>query len=406
MMSKVRTKNQIRRNRILRALLEEGGLSLSDLAKRTGISLPMVSRIAGGLTRERYLVIAEGRDADHAGRPPMVARLNGDAGFVLGMDLGHRNTNIILINLEQSIVTERYEPSLPLGNDPAIIDWIVEEVHRTLKETGVAAKRLLGVGVSIPGLVRGREGISESYLNYGKKSVRDILQAKLKKTVHIEHDAKAMALGERWFGAARSSGDALCLNVGWGLGLGILIEGRLYYGRDGYAGEFGHNCAVKDGLLCYCGKRGCLETVASGMAIGRNARERLAGGATSALVKMVKGKTDLIDAALVVEAAVKGDAFSIDLLDEAGRYLGEGIAQLINLFNPELIILGGRVSQAGDLLLDPTKSAVNKNSHVRLQESVDFAISTLGTRAGVLGVAMLATRDIFEVEHLNPSAYV
>ncbi len=405
-MSKVRTKNQIRRNRILRTLLEEGGLSLTDLAKRTGISLPMVSRIAGGLKRERYLMIAEAEVAEHAGRPPMVARLNGDAGFVLGMDLGHRNTNIILLNLEQSIINERHEPSLPLGNDPAIVDWIVHEVHRTLKESGVSAKRLLGLGVSIPGLVRGREGISESYLNFGNRSIRDLLSEKLKKPVHIEHDAKAMALGERWFGAARNTSNALCLNVGWGLGLGILLEGKLYYGRDGYAGEFGHNCAVPDGLLCYCGKRGCLETVASGMAIGRTARERLANGATSGLLQTAKGKIETIDAARVVEAAVEGDRFAIELLDEAGRYLGEGIAQLINLFNPEKIILGGRVSHAGALLLDPTKSAVNKNAHVKLQESVEFAISTLGMRAGALGVAMLATRDIFEVDHLNPSAYV
>lgn len=405
-MSKVRAKNRIRRNRILRALLEEGGLSLTDLARHTGISLPMVSSITGTLKREHFLVLSEDRGADRAGRPPIVARLNGDAGFVLGMDLGHRNTNIILINLEQAVVLERYEPSLPLGNDPAIIDWIVEEAHQTLKEAGVTGKRLLGVGVSIPGIVRGREGISESYLNFGDRPVRDMLHERLKKPVHIEHDAKAMALGERWFGAARAAHDALCLNIGWGLGLGILVDGRLYYGRDGYAGEFGHNRVLKDGPLCYCGKRGCLETVASGMAIGRNARERLTAGAASTLLQMVDGKIDLIDAALVVEAATKGDAFSMDLLDEAGRYLGEGLAQLINLFNPELIILGGRVSQAGHLLLDPARSAAIRNSHMKLHGSVNFTISTLGTKAGALGVAMLAARDIFEVEHLNPSAYV
>ncbi len=405
-MSKVRAKNQIRRNRILRALLEEGGLSLTDLARHTGISLPMVSGIANTLKREHFLVLSEDRGADRAGRPPIVARLNGEAGYVLGMDLGHRNTNIILINLEQNIVIERYEPSLPLGNDPAIITWIVEEVHRTLKEARVPAKRLLGVGVSIPGIVRGREGISESYLNFGDRPVQDILQESLKTPVHIEHDAKAMALGERWFGAARSVGDALCLNIGWGLGLGILVDGRLYYGRHGYAGEFGHNMILRDGPLCYCGKRGCLETVASGMAIGRNARDRLSAGATSILLEMVHGKIDVIDAALVVEAATHGDVFSMELLDEAGRYLGEGIAQLINLFNPELIILGGRVSQAGQLLLDPARSAAIKRSHVKLHGSVGFTISTLGTKAGALGVAMLAARDIFEVEHLNPSAYV
>lgn len=405
-MSKVRAKNQIRRNRILRALLEEGRLSLTDLAKRTGISLPMVSSIASTLKRDRFLVMTEVRGVDRAGRPPIIARLNGNAGFVLGIDLGHRNTNMVLLNLEQSIVAERHEQSLSLGNDPAIIEWIAEEVNAALKDAGISRKKLLGVGVSIPGIVRGREGISESYLHFGSTPVREILQKRLKKPVHIEHDAKAMALGERWFGTARNVNDALCLNVGWGLGLGILLDGKLYYGRDGYAGEFGHIRILRDGPLCYCGKRGCLETVASGMAIERDARERLASGAPSRLREMCGAKLDIVDAALVVRAATEGDEFSIEILEEVGRYLGEGIAQLINLFNPELIILGGRVSQAGHLLLDATRSAAIRNSHVNLSAGIEFSVSTLGTRAGALGVAMLAARDIFEVDHLNPSAFV
>jgi len=405
-MSKVRAKNQIRRNRILRALLEEGGLSLTDLAKRTGISLPMVSSIASTLKRDRFVVMTEDRGADRAGRPPIIARLNGNAGFVLGLDLGHRNTNMVLLNLEQAIVAEQHEQSLSLGNDPAVIEWIAEQVATVLKSAGVSAKRLLGVGVSIPGIVRGREGISESYLHFGTTPVREILEKRLKKPVHIEHDAKAMALGERWFGAARSAANALCLNIGWGLGLGILIEGRLYYGRDGYAGEFGHIRILEDGPLCYCGKRGCLETVASGMAIERNARERLAAGARSKLLDTAGVTIESIDAALVVKAATEGDQFSIEVLEESGRYLGEGIGQLINLFNPELIILGGRVSQAGSFLLDAARSAAIKNSHIKLHPDVEFTISTLGSKAGALGVAMMAARDIFEVEHLNPSAYV
>ncbi len=405
-MSKVVAKNRIRRNRVLRALLDEGKMSLSDLARHTGISLPMISKIAATLRRERFISLSEDRGVDRAGRPPIVARLNGDAGVVLGMDLGHRNTNMVLINLEQAVVAERYEPTPPLGSDPAIIDWIVREVERTLQAANAPGRRLLGVGVSIPGIVQGREGVSKSYLNFEPVPVRELLAERLRKRVHIEHDAKAMAMGERWFGAARTVGNALCLNIGWGLGLGILIDGRLCYGRDGYAGEFGHIRIMKDGPLCYCGKRGCLETVASGMAIGREARQRIAGGAQTKLSGMVSGDTDAIDAALVVRAATEGDEFSIGLLEEAGRYLGEGIAQLINLFNPERIILGGRVSRAGALLLDPVRSAALKNSHVQLNAGVEFTISSLGTKAGALGVAMLAARDIFEVEHLNPSAYV
>ena len=405
-MNKVITKNQIRRNRILRTLLEEGRLSLTDVAKRTGISLPMVSKLAAALREEKLIVTGDGGKSDRAGRPPIVAQLDGDAGYIIGFDVGHRNTNIVLINLELRLVLERHLVSPSLGNDPAIVGWLAAKIEEMLGEASVSRKKLLGIGLSVPGIVRGREGISETYLNFGPTPLREVLEAEFKKPVHIEHDAKAMALGERWFGAAKNARNVLCLNIGWGLGLGIIADGRLYYGRDGYAGEFGHLQVVPNGLLCQCGKRGCLETVASGRAIARMARERLLGGAPSRLLDKAAVPTMEIDAEQVVGAAMAGDQFSIEVLEDAGRYLGEGVAKLINLFNPELIILGGRVSSGKHFILDPLRATSLKQSLIQLNRNVEFTISGLGTNSGALGVAMLAARDLFEVEHLNPTAFV
>ena len=405
-MSKVTAKYRIRRNRILRSLLEHGELSLTDLARETGMSVSMVSGIVASERHGKFIRTREGREPDHAGRPPILARLNGESGYILGIDLGHVNTDGVLLNLAQEIIAEHHEPSPALTDGPAVLDWIARRVERVLLDARVAGDRLLGVGISIPGIVRGREGTSETYLNFGDRPVRDILHERLKRPVHIEHDAKAMALGEWWFGAARALRDALCLNIGWGLGLGILLDGRLFYGRDGYAGEFGHIEVVPDGNLCYCGRRGCLETVASGRAIARVAQERLRAGAASLLTEAVGKDIEMVDAQRVVEMAIAGDQFSIEILDEAGRYLGEGIATLINLFNPEMVVLGGRVAGAGDYILNPVRTNAMKHSLVQLGRNIRFTISTLGTRAGALGVAMLAGRDLFEVDHLNPSAYV
>ena len=405
-MSKVTAKYRIRRNRILRTLLEHGELSLTDLARETGMSVSMVSGIVASEKHGKFIHTREGREPDHAGRPPILACLNGESGYVLGIDLGHLNTDCVLLNLAQDVVAERHEPSPALTDGVAVLDWITHRVNQVLQDASVPGDRLLGVGISIPGIVRGREGTSETYLNFGERSVRDILHERLKRPVHIEHDAKAMALGEWWFGSARNVRDALCLNIGWGLGLGILLDGRLTYGRDGYAGEFGHIEVVPDGSLCYCGRRGCLETVASGRAIGRMAQERLRAGAVSLLADAVKGDTEKVDAQLVVEMAVAGDQFSIEILDEAGRYLGEGIATLINLFNPQIVVLGGRVAGAGDYILNPVRTNAVKHSLGQLARNVAFTISTLGTKAGALGVGMLAARDLFEVDHLNPSAFV
>ncbi len=404
-LNKVTAKIQIRRTRILRMILEKGRLSMPEVARTSGLTLPMVSRIVGGLRRDGLVITQEERTTEGAGRPATVVRLNGRAGVVMGIDMGHLNTNIVLLDMEQNIVGEVHRHSLPLSNDPRLVDALAGEVDKVLKHEGVSRKRLRGIGISIPGIVRGREGISETYLNFGKP-LRGVLEERFRKPVHIEHDAKAMALGERWFGLARGVSNALCLNIGWGLGMGIILDGRIFYGRDGYAGEFGHIEAVPDGLLCYCGKRGCLETVASGMAIARIARERIAQGERTMLTERVKGRAKKIDAEMVLKAALAGDEFAVEVLETAGRYLGEGVAKLINLFNPEMIIFGGRVSRAGQFILDPTRSTAVKHTLVPLAKDVSFVLSTLGTKAGALGVATLAARDTFDVERLNPSAYV
>jgi glucokinase-like ROK family protein len=405
-MSKVLVKQQIRRNRILRALLDNGPLSLTDVAKLTGIRLPMVSQIVSEGIREKLLVSAEEKRTAGSGRPPIVVALNGNAGYVVGIDLGHRNTNLVLINLQQAVVAERHVASPPLTDSQALTTMLVAELDAILRD-GAAPRRLLrGVGVSIPGYVRAHEGISETYLNFGTRSTRDVLREQLRTPVHIEHDAQAMALGEKWFGAARKTPNALCLNIGWGLGLGVLIDGRIPTGRHGYPAEFGHIQAVPGGRLCYCGKRGCLETVASGMAIGREARDRITSGSASQLRDTVKGTIEDIDAEKVVQAAMAGDQFSMELLEEVGRYLGEGVAILINLFVPERIIFNGRVSLAGDFILDPIRSTAMRKSVLPLASGVEFVLSNLGAKAGTLGVAMLAARDLFEVDHLNPSALV
>jgi len=403
-MSKVRTKIQIRRNRILRTLLDNGEMSLTNLARSTGISLPMVSSIVSGLKRERYVIQHEDKKNERVGRPPIMAKLNGRAGFVLGIDMGHLNTNMVLLNFEKNMVAEFHKVSIPLGNDPSLVDGLTDEISGILKDTGVENNRLMGIGISVPGIVRGRLGISETYLNFSSGTLKELLEKRWGKTVLIEHDAKAMAMGERWFGAAKNAENALCLNIGWGLGLGIILEGRIYYGRDGYAGEFGHIQIVQGGRLCQCGKRGCLETVASGRAIAQIANERLSQGAVSRLAEIKPPEG--VDAEQVVRAAMEGDQFCIEILEEAGRYLGEGAAKLINLFNPELIILGGRVSGARHFILDPVRAAAVRQSLVQLNRGVKFAISELGVNAGALGVAMLAAEDLFEVEHLNPTAYV
>ena len=240
----------------------------------------------------------------------------------------------------------------------------------------------------------------------GDAPAREILSQRFKKPVHIEHDLEAMAFGERWFGAAKEVDNALCVNFGWGLGLGIIIDGEVYYGENGYAGEFGHIQVVKNGELCYCGKKGCLETVASGSAITRIARERISKDASTIMTKDQHLRIDQVDTEAVLRAASLGDEFSIEILEEAGNHLGAGIGVLINLLNPALVVLGGGVSTSTPYVLEAVRASALKHSMVKLNRDVKFTISSLGNKAGALGVAVYLAEDLFDVERLNPSAYV
>ncbi len=405
-MSKVRKKNEIRRNLILRALLDKGPLSLSDLKIQTGITLPVVSNIISLLKKEKLVVEVKAKDNNQAGRPPVVVKLNGKSGFILGIDIGRLFTNFIILDLENAIIADTRRKSIPLSNDIKIVNQLEREIKLVLSEAKVTWNKLLGIGISLPGMVKGRLGLTETYFNFGDRSAKEILTDRFKKPVHIEHDLKAMALGELWFGAAKNVKNALCVNVGWGLGLGIILDGRVYYGEDGYAGEFGHIQVVPKGELCYCGKRGCLETVSSGRAMTHLARKKIAKGAETMILQDNNKKIEEIDAGSVLVAANKGDQFSIEIIEEAGEYLGFGIATLINLFNPSVIILGGGVSSAAPYLVDSIKNNAMKHSLVQLNRNVQFVTSNLGNKAGALGVAIYLAMDLFDVEHLNPSAYV
>ena len=406
--SKVDKKNEIRRILILRALLDNGPLSLTDLAKMTGMTLPVASNMVAHLRKKKQVVQSKEKSATQAGRPPSIVKLNGEAGFVLGIDIGRLFTNFIILDLETNIVGDTRRKSITLSNDIQLIEDLEREIKVVLSEAKVSWNKLLGIGISLPGIVKvkGKEGLGETYFNFGDASAREILSKRFNKPVHIEHDLEAMAFGERWFGAAKEVDNALCVNIGWGLGLGIIIDGEVYYGENGYAGEFGHIQVVQDGELCYCGKKGCLETVASGRAITQIARDRIAKDATTIMTKDQHLRIDQIDAEAVMKAASLGDQFSIEILEEAGRHLGAGIGILINLLNPALVILGGGVAMASPFLLESVRAGAMKHSLVNSNRDVKFTISSLGNKAGALGVAVYLAEDLFDVERLNPSAYV
>ena len=286
---------------------------------------------------------------------------------------------------------------MPLDeNNTETIDKFYKYATELIKSSGIDPAKLIALGISIPGLVDSRKGVNYTYLNFGEKTLKDVLQKKFKLPVFIENDAKAAALAEYRFGQAKGKKDVLSIFWDWGIGLGLIMDSKLYRGTSGFAGEFSHIPIVKDGILCQCGKQGCLETIASGSALSRLALEGIKSGKTSISNNSSEEDMDKIEAKFVLEAAHKGDQYAINILAEVGFNLGKGLAILIQLLNPELIVLGGRIAEAGEYVTTPIQQSLNTFCMRQLKEPSSVVVSEMGQHVCLMGAVAIVMENIFE----------
>lgn len=375
---------------IINVMMGKDAMTLPEITTLVNISLPIVTNVVNDLVNSGELIQLPDLDKQQAGRPAALFKINPEAAYTIGAELGRIYSNFVVLDYSQNKIFEYHTNSILDNNADKTISALKRNIENILTETGISKNLLLGIGIAIPGIVQGDKGISQTYMVVKDKPLNKYLEEKLGVKVRIEHDVKSMALGEYYYGFAQNVKNALYINYGWGLGAGIIMNGKLYYGNDRFAGEFGHIPLSPNGELCYCGKQGCLETISSGRAITKKVNKQLAEGASSILLKS-KELTELVDPNEIIKAANKGDQFSIEILEEAGRYLGIGIAILINLFNPGHIIIGGTISQVAVYVLDSLKNNALKHSIVQLNKNVVFKISELKNNAASLGVARLTS---------------
>jgi N-acetylglucosamine repressor len=226
--------------------------------------------------------------------------------------------------------------------------------------------------------------------------LKKLLESKLERPVYIENDAKARALAEYRFGLAYGKKDVLVLFLDWGIGLGMILDGKIYRGTTGFAGEFSHINMIENGQLCNCGKQGCLETVASGTALVKLAMKGLRARKSSILDNIASQELNKIEPSIIVEAAHRGDQYAINILGEVGYNLGKGISILIQLFNPELIVLSGKMAEANHFLTTPIQQALNEYCMPQLLSKTSIKVSELGERAGILASVAIVMEHIFE----------
>jgi glucokinase-like ROK family protein len=381
---------------ILEELYRHGCRSIPELSKIIRMSTPTITRAIDELIADS-LLIEEGIGNSSGGRRPNLYGINPSSRYVLGIDICRYSVRYGLFNFHNEPAAEIRVLNEGLETTKDIIGAIKTAVDQYIKDANIDESKLMGIGIALPGLIDIHTGISYSYL-HEDKPLASLFEDRFHHPVFVEHDTKAMALGELAFGLAMGKQNVLCLNIGSGIGLGMILNGKLYHGNSGFSGEFGHIQVDPDGTLCYCGKIGCLETLASGTTMIRNAKKEIEAGATTLISSLVNNDLEKISSEVILHAAQRGDQFAISLLSNIGEHLGRGIAVLIHLFNPELIIIGGELTKAENYLIDPIQQNLNKYTISKIRRDAQIITSSLGNNAGLLGTVALVMNKVFVKE--------
>jgi len=313
--------------------------------------------------------------------------------YIIGVDIGGTKCAATIASIDGDIIARRSEPTQGDERSPEqVLASLIGHIGTLIGEVGCEVSELIGVGVSCGGPLDTRTGVIYAPPNLPRWTavpVRTILEDALKLPVLVENDANATAVAEWKFGAGKGTSNMVFMTMGTGIGGGIIVDGRLVHGANDLAGELGHQTILMNGPLCGCGKRGCLEALASGPSIARLARESLISGRQKRVLPLAGGKPEAITAAHVVEAAHEGDPFAREILREAGTYMGLGIANVIQILNPELVVLGTIAVHAGDLILEPIRAAVKEYAWSRSAEVCSIVPAALGDRAQDLAAIAL-----------------
>ncbi|QRR02138.1 ROK family transcriptional regulator [Dyadobacter sandarakinus] len=377
-------KNRIR-SQLLLHLYQSGDTSINKMARLFHASIPSATGIVNELIREGWIT-ETGTGPARAGRPPVLYGRNARKYMTLIMDINRHDTQLVIFNLHNQIVLKK-RVDLRLDDSNDYLEALFAATDDFLASNDIDKDKLWGIGVSMPGLINTSQGINLTYPNLTPPDMPLVtyLRKHFGLTVCLFNDTKATTIGEHRFGFAVDKSQVLTINIDWGVGLGIIIKGEVFNGASGFAGELGHIQVKPDGMLCHCGKVGCLDTITSAIALIRQAKAGIAAGKATILSQIVNNDLEKLDTSHIIEAVHAGDEFSIDLLSTVGTELGKGLATAVHLFNPEVIIVGGLLAEAGPFISNPIEQAINKYCLSDFKNSLSIHISKLGAKARLLG---------------------
>lgn len=379
-------KTLLYKRKVLVELAFGNTLSSQDVSVRIEKSLPLTARILNEMVEDGVLK-ESGYASSTGGRRPLVYSLAAGKMYVVSVAMDQLITNIGIIDLHSCEVSYSQKYDLILSQNPNAYIELVEFINLVIEKSRIRKDKIIGVGIGMPGFVDVDRGVNYSFMYNDGDSITHFIEQVIKIPVFIDNDSSLIALTELKFGSARDRKNVMVINIGWGVGLGLITNGKLFRGNNGFAGEFSHIPLFENNKLCSCGKSGCLETEASLLVVLEKAKEELSKGRASTIKEI---SDDFEQSSMnIINAALKGDQLSVELLSDIAYNIGRGIAILIHILNPELVVLSGRGALAGNMLLAPIQQAVNKYCIPRLAAYTKIVVSTFSNNAELIGAAAL-----------------
>lgn len=377
----------INRSTVLNMIKISGAISRAEIARKTGLSAATVTGITAELI-ESDLVFEKAEGDSRGGRRPILLAINPQGGYVVGIKLMEKHMVSAITDLEATVIAKHSEEHNAHSPDAAI-KVLVDLVNALVDKIHISRHQILGVGMGLAGIVNARDGILRHSPYFGWRDVPfvDLLQSRLRLPIYIDNDVNTLTLNEQLFGSGQGIENFLTVTMGRGIGLGIVANGQLYRGGCGGGGEFGHTAVDPQGPVCGCGKRGCLETYTSDPALLQFAAQAAARGELTDDIETID---DLI------ACAENGNAVAQAIFAQGGETLGRGIANLINIFNPQKVIISGEGIRIGKFLFDPMNAAIAQNIMPGLAEDTTIHIDEWEDDAWARGAASLVLQELFK----------
>jgi predicted NBD/HSP70 family sugar kinase len=371
------------RQAIVKRLLSAGNATIAELSSELQSSIPTVTKAVNELLLESY-VVDLGKITNSSGRRPSLFSINPTCSYFLGVEVGIANISIGLQNIKNELVSIELGTSFVLENTQESLLQFCTLINSFVEDSSVEKKMIVGACINFSGRINSMEGFSYNYFFSENRPLTEIISEQLDLPVHLENDTRAMAFGEYSEGVVDDEQNIIFLNYSWGVAIGMITDGKLYYGKSGYSGEFGHSTIFDNGIMCQCGKLGCLETEISGWSLVNQFKAAIKEGKQSKVV-LDDNAVALQHHAIIAGALNLEDTLCVDLVTKQSEKMGRYLSILLNIFNPDLLVIGGDFAQLGDYTLLPIQSALKKYSLGLVNRDMRLKKSTLGRRAGVIG---------------------